>query len=511
MRNSSVSYIYETLRRFPDRPCVADENRTLSVRDFFREAYAVAQQLVRRGGAFNRPVLIYLPKSAEAIVSFAASLLSGNFYVPLDIKSPQERNDKIVRDLRPQAVISLKRYQDQLRGLSIDRGITIFLDDMAVEDSLPTDEEMISACRLRTDNIVDIDPCYVMYTSGSTGLPKGVIIPHRGVIDYIDWAVSFLKTGPEDIIGNQAPTHFDNSTLDIYMSWATGAELRLIPESLFSFPVKLIEHLEEMKVSFVFFVPSVLTQVSRLRVLSPGRLPSLKTVVFAGEVMPPKHLAYWQTILPEKRYINLYGPTEITVDCTGFVVDRIYADNESIPIGTPRSNMGVIILNDRGELAAVGEAGELCVRGSSLALGYWNDMPKTAQAFVPNPLQGNYPERIYRTGDIAYESADHQLIFVGRKDTQIKHMGYRIELGEVERAAESLPDVAKGCVLYNHEAQEITLFYESEREIGTVCLRRALALLLPAYMVPRTFHHLAKLPLNSNGKVDRRALADALR
>jgi len=462
--------------------------------------------VLHKENTINQPVLVYLPKSLEAIVSFAGILLSGNFYVPIDIKSPQKRIEKIIQDLTPYRIISTHAYKDYLKVLSIPNNQIIFLEDINTEKNNNSTNEMIAQARKITDQIIDTDPCYIMYTSGSTGTPKGVVIPHRGVIDYIEWAASCLDVNTDDIIGNQAPFYFDNSTLDIYLSWSTGAQLHLIPESMFFFPVKLIEYLEKKEITFIFFVPSVLISISQMKLLSHNSLPSLKKIIFAGEVMPTKHLAYWQKILSDKVYVNLYGPTEITVDCTYFFVDRIYKPDENLPIGYPRNNTEVIILNEKNECTIIGEKGELCVRGSSLALGYWNDEKKSKTLFVQNPLNKNYYDRIYRTGDIVYKNKKGQIIFVGRKDSQIKHWGYRIELGEIEHAASSLLSVNKCCVLYNNEKKEIILFYESNKEISSVKFRKTLAKLIPNYMIPQSFIFLKKLPLNSNGKIDRKAL-----
>jgi amino acid adenylation domain-containing protein len=355
-----------------------------------------------------------------------------------------------------------------------------------------------------------MDPCYVMHTSGSTGVPKGVVIPHQGVIDYIEWAIPCLKVDENDIIGNQAPLYFDNSTLDIYLSWSTGAKLNLIPEGLFAFPVKLIEYMEEKKLTFIFFVPSVLVNVSKMNLLRPDRLPALNKIIFAGEVMPTKHLAYWQENLHERVFVNLYGPTEITVDCTYFIVDRKFEPHESLPIGFPCHNSGVIILNDNDFLAENGGQGELCVRGSSLALGYWNDDEKSNKVFVQNPLQKNYFDRIYRTGDIVYQNERGEIIYVGRKDSQIKHMGNRIELGEIETAAMTIPDIDNCCALYNAVKQEITFFYEGKDEISIVEFKRSLKQFLPDYMIPRKILRKDSLPMNPNGKIDRKALKNEL-
>jgi amino acid adenylation domain-containing protein len=345
-----------------------------------------------------------------------------------------------------------------------------------------------------------------MHTSGSTGRPKGVVIPHRGVIDYIDWAKSCINVDHTDSIGNQAPLYFDNSTLDIYLSWAVGLTLNLIPDTVFMFPAKLIDYLEEYEITTLFFVPSVLVNVAQMKVLSPDRLPNLKYVIFAGEVMPTKHLAYWQEVLPEKVYLNLYGPTEITVDCTYFFVDRVYKSDESLPIGYPCKNSDVLILTEKNQHAEIDEQGELCVRGSSLAIGYWNDTQKTDAAFVQNPLQPNYLDRIYRTGDIVYKNSDNQIIYVGRKDSQIKHMGYRIELGEIERAICSLEEINNCCVLYNAGVKEITLFYEANEEIQLGELRKRLFDIIPNYMIPKKSYYFQNLPINPNGKIDRNIL-----
>jgi amino acid adenylation domain-containing protein len=505
MKNSSINFLYETVQNNPDKICVADEHNALNFSTLFTRAYNISKVL-QKENTINQPVLVYLPKSIDAIVCFAGILLSGNFYVPVDIKSPQKRIEKIIQNLAPYRIMSTHTYEDYLKALSIPHEQIIFLEDINTENNNNSMNEMIAQVRRITDQIIDTDPCYIMYTSGSTGTPKGVVIPHRGVINYIEWAVSCLEVNRDDIIGNQAPFYFDNSTLDIYLSWSTGAQLHLIPESMFLFPIKLIEYLEKKEITFIFFIPSVLISISQMNLLSHNRLASLKKIVFAGEVMPTKHLAYWQKMLPDKVYVNLYGPTEITVDCTYFFVDRIYKPDESLPIGYPCNNSAVLILNEHNECASIGEQGELCVRGSSLALGYWNDEEKTRAEFVQNPLKKNYFDRIYRTGDIVYKNEKDQIIFVGRKDSQIKHMGYRIELGEIEHAAGSLSSVNKCCVLYNNDKKEITLFYEAEKEISSAEFRKTLSALIPNYMIPRKFTFFKKLPLNPNGKIDRKAL-----
>ena len=505
MRNTAIDFLYQTVQKFPDKPCVEDDQEVLSFEQFFFKASKLAEVL-RQGNKTNQPVLVYLPKNVSSIVSFGAILMSGNFYAPVDLRSPKKRLQAILENLIPYRVISTRNFQKDLQELSLPEEKIIFLEQVIADTNSRSVEQLIANSRKTTDKIIDMDPCYVMHTSGSTGVPKGVVISHQGVIDYIEWAIPCLKVDENDIIGNQAPLYFDNSTLDIYLCWATGAKLNLIPEGLFAFPVKLIEYMEEKKITFIFFVPSVLVNVSKMNLLRPDRLPALNKIVFAGEVMPTKHLAYWQENLHDRVFVNLYGPTEITVDCTYFIVDRKFEPHESLPIGFPCHNSGVLILNDNGSLANNGEQGELCVRGSSLALGYWNDDEKSNKVFVQNPLQKNYFDRIYRTGDIVYQNEREEIIYVGRKDSQIKHMGNRIELGEIETAVMIMPDIDNCCALYNQAKQEITIFYEGKEEILVSDFRKSMADILPGYMIPRKIHYLETLPMNPNGKIDRKTL-----
>ncbi|MBW2058450.1 MAG: amino acid adenylation domain-containing protein [Deltaproteobacteria bacterium] len=509
MRNSAISFLYETVREFPGKPCISDDRETVTFSEVLSRAFKLAEAL-RKDGQTNRPVAVYLPKTTSAVVSFAGILMSGNFYVPVDRKSPRKRLQNILGNLLPWRVVTVRQYEPELQELSVPPEKTVFLEDLPAAGRGLSIEEMIRQARATTDMIIDTDPCYVMHTSGSTGIPKGVVVPHRGVVDYIEWAIPALRVDAGEVIGNQAPLCFDNSTLDIYLSWATGAELRLIPEDLFVFPARLIQYLEKHRISFVFFVPSVLVNIARFDLLSPERLPHLKKIVFAGEVMPTRHLAYWQENLPDRLYVNLYGPTEITVDCTYFIVDRRYEPHESLPIGFPCHNSGILILNDKDRPAGTGEQGELCVRGSSLALGYWRDEEKTREVFVQNPLHNDYRDPIYRTGDIVYRNERGEIMYVGRKDGQIKHMGKRIELGEIETAAMGVPHVDRCCAAYDREKQEIILFYEAGDEIPVGEFKRSLGEVLPKYMIPRKIRHLEKLPAGPNGKIDRRRLLDGL-
>lgn len=507
MQSNVLDYFEATCARLPEHTAIVDRERSLSFSALRRAAVSLAPRLVSADAIDTRPIAVFLPKSQESIISFLAILYSANFYVPLDVKWPQPRLRSVLENLQPALIIARADGQAQLvaAGWPAERIVL-----MGENDALPS-TATLEALAARRSALIDTDPVYIIYTSGSTGVPKGVVIPHRGVIDYIDWAREVYRVAEDEKIGSQAPFYFDNSTLDLYLSFSCGAALVLIPEELFSFPLKLIEYSRAAGVTTLFWVPSVMASVANFKIFEATALPPFRKILFAGEAMPTRTLNYWRRHFPQALFSNLYGPTEITVDCTYLIVDREFSDDEPLPIGIPCRNTDILILNEENRRAAPGQLGELCVRGSSLALGYWNAPDKTAAAFVQNPLHASYPERIYRTGDLVFTNERGEIIFVGRKDSQIKHQGYRIELGEIELAASGLPGVRNTCVLYHQAKKEITLFYESTAPLTPAVIRGQLSAKLPKYMLPTVFHHLENLPLNANGKIDRKALSDTLR
>lgn len=494
MKRSAIQYLAETTKKYPEKKAIIDTAGSYTFSQLLSKACSMANFLGKR---HNMPIGVFLPKSKEMIACFSAINLSGAFYVPLDIHSPTSRIVNILNVLECKTVISSSSFANILKDVWHGE-LVIYEDACRTEcgwEQVHTILEQVSP--------VDMDPVYSIFTSGSTGTPKGVVVSHRGVIDYIDWAVDTFGITSEAIIGNQAPFYFDNSTLDIYLMYATGATLDIIPEKYFTFPAELVDYLNDHKISFVFWVPFVLINVANKDIFS-AKLPKyLKDVFFAGEVMPNKHLNYWRKHLPECRYANLYGPTEITVDCTYYIVDREFADDESLPIGFPCRNSDVIILVDQQREAALGEQGELCVRGTSLALGYYNDWEKTRTAFIQNPLNNHYPETIYCTGDIVYRNERGEIIYVGRKDSQIKHNGYRIELGEIENAVLASKLVENCCTVYDFSNKKIVLFYQATREISKAEFRQGLAGRIPRYMIPTDYYREEALKQNTSGKIDR--------
>lgn len=497
MQKSVIEYLVATAARYPQKTAVQDTTGSITFSELLHSAFAIADA-IRAKDLWKMPVGVYIPKGCTMVQAFAGINMSGNFYVPLDTKSPDTRIRSILEVLEAQVVITDKAHETHLKEVC-DKDIIVIED---VLEAVTNSDKAYSADDYLASQI-DTDPVYAIFTSGSTGTPKGVVIAHRGVIDYIDWAVGRFGFTSDAVIGNQAPFYFDNSTLDIYLMYATGATLDIIPEVHFTFPAQLIDYMNDHKISFVFWVPYALINVANYNVLEGKEMPYLKDIFFAGEVMPNKHLNYWRRHLPNCRYANLYGPTEITVDCTYYEVDRTFADDEPLPIGKACRNSGVLILNGEGKEAAVNEEGELCVRGSSLALGYYNDWEKTQKAFIQNPLNKHYPETIYCTGDIVYRNERGEIMYVGRKDSQIKHNGYRIELGEIENAILATRLVDNCCATYDFANKKIVLFYQAAEEIAKGAFRKGLADRVPRYMIPTDYHREEALRQNASGKIDR--------
>lgn len=500
MINTCVQFLEETAGKCPAKTAVTDQDRALTYAELKRDALKTAFALGDIGR--NRPVAVFLPKSCHSVIAFLGTLYTGNFYVPLDVKSPKERLEKILRDLGPEAVITNSSLETSIFEMTGMGAKIINLDKVLTEETL-TKFDFVS----RIDRVIDTDPIYCIYTSGSTGMPKGVVIPHRGVVDYVNYAIDCYQLHEDTVFGNQAQFHFDISALDLYGTLKLGATLHLLPERLFTFPVQLPEYLERKGINTIYWVPSAMNQLAQSDTLSLLKSKPLKKILFAGEVMPTKTLNYWRKYFPDAVFSNLYGPTEITITCTYYTVDRDFDDQESLPIGKACRNSDVLVLDENDQLVwqtEVGKLGELCVRGSSLALGYWGDFEKTDSAFVQNPLNSHYPEKIYRTGDYVAYNDRGELDYRGRKDQQIKYMGYRIELGEIERAVLSVSGIDNACVLYDRIRQHIVCIYESQSP-GTndAYLKKRLMHSLPKYMVPTRYVRLTRLPLSGTGKIDR--------
>jgi amino acid adenylation domain-containing protein len=491
-------------KHFPAKVAIVDPEKSYTFAEVERHAKCCAAAILQRTAVVSKPIAVHLPKSAGVIFADLGIVYTGNVYTNLDVKSPAQRTRNIIQNIDPVLVISSRALAPQLSAIEVTPDKLLFIEDIC--NAAPVYDN--AALLRRLDSVIDTDPLCIINTSGSTGTPKGVVLNHRSTIDYMDWCFQrFAFTGTERI-GSLSPPYFDHYTLELNLCMAKGATLVIIPDQLAIFPVKLMEFIVEQAISFVFWVPSIMVNICNQGLLETFGPSSLKTIFFAGEVFPMRHLNHWRRALPEALFVNLYGPAEITVDCTYFVLDREFADDEALPIGFPCRNTSILILNSDNQPCEIEERGELCVRGSSLAMGYWNDPEKTAKGFVQNPLNPNYPELIYRTGDLVYRNRRGEIMFVGRLDYQIKHMGYRIELPEIEYQVLAIDQIANACVLYNQLKKEITLFYETKAsDLGPATIRQKLAQVFPKYMLPCAFHQLSEMPRNPNGKIDRNGLS----
>lgn len=486
----------------PGKIAVKEENREYKFTEIERFAKNCAALISQRTSNVRRAIPVFLPKSGQNIVADIGVLYSGNAYANLDIKSPPQRLTAMLGNLKPDLVITSQRHAALLKVAGIVEEKLLFIEQAMTAELLYDNEVLLE----RLHAIVDTDPYCFIHTSGSTGLPKSVTLNHRSTIDFVDWAFERLNLDGTEVMGSLAPIYFDAFTLEFCMMLAKGATMVVIPDSLAMFPAKLVDFIATNPVNFIFWVPTIMVNIANLDLLARKSLKQVSKVFFIGEVFPTKQLNYWRCHLPGAMFVNLYGPIEITVACTYFIVDRDFSDDEKLPIGYPCRNTDILILNNQNELAGVNEKGEICVRGSSLALGYYNNPERTAKSFIQNPLNPHYPELIYKTGDIGYWNDRGEIMFLGRSDFQVKHLGYRIELGEIEHAVLQVPDIRNCCVVYNHEEKKIILFYESNKEMTSAYIREQLSGTLPKYMLPTEFNRMEQMPCNPNGKIDRAAL-----
>jgi amino acid adenylation domain-containing protein len=449
------------------------------------------------GGFWRKSVLILMEKHPNTVAAMLGVVYAGCFYTVLDSSVPWERIRNIVNKLRPAAVIYDKINSDIAHTLP--DGITKYPYEIACSSYIDTG--LLGRTRAAS---LDTDIVYVSFTSGSTGEPKGVAADHRSVIDYTEALTEAIGFDGDCIFGGQASLCLDAPLKEIMTTLKLGASTCFIPRRLFTFPVQLCRYLEENGVNTLCWAVSALVIISSLGLLEAHAPKGIRTVCFGGEVFPRAEYEKWRRAYPNVKFVNLYGPTEATGMSCYWICDRELDDGESIPIGRPFRNTEILLINDDGERAAFGELGEIYIRGSCVTAGYFDDFERTRASFVQNPLNKSYPEIVYKTGDIARLNSRGELVFVGRRDMQIKHMGYRIELGEIEAAAECLDGIARACAEYDAASRRITLFYVGEVQRGVLAAH--LKQRLPAYMIPSRINALASIPVTAGGKTDRAAL-----
>ena len=497
MQRNILEYLEVTAKRLPDKIAYSDGKDALSFSALLKNSRAIGSALCQRGYQ-KEPVAILMNRHPSQIAAFYGVVYAGCFYIPLDADMPAERMEMILQSTHARSMIT------DAKGRKIAEKLS-FSGDILSYDELCESEINEASLKEIREGQIDTDPIYIVFTSGSTGIPKGVAACHRSVIDYTESLCDALSFSEETVFGNQTPLFFDAPLKELMPTIKFGATTYLIPRSLFLFPMRLCDFLNEHRINTVCWVVSALTMISSLGVLEKNPPKYLSTVAFGSEVFPRKQYDLWRAALPNATFFNLYGPTEATGMSTYWRADRALDAQEPIPIGKPFQNTDLLLVDQEGRPARDGEKGEIYLRGTCVTLGYYNNSEKTAEAFVQNPLQSYYPELVYRTGDIAYRNAHGELVFVCRKDSQIKHMGHRIELGEIESAAMKLEGVEAACCLYDSENKRIVLFYVGNAEKNHFSER--LKTYLPRYMLPSVCEKLDRMPLTPNGKKDRKTLA----
>ncbi len=490
-----LQYLERNAADDPDKIALSDDTEQLTYSGYIDTAKRIGTAISRTVDAqTGKPVAVLIDRNIRSICAFMGVVYSGNFYVPIDMTMPEERIKLIYDTLGPIAVIDARKKDTAEGALSYDELV----------NSDPADEILLAKIR---NNAIDTDPLYSIFTSGSTGVPKGVLVCHRSVIDLVEAFEEAFEFGNDTVFGNQAPFDFDVSVKDIYNALYTGGTIQVIPKRLFKTPKVLIGYLQEREINTLIWAVSALRIVSDFSTLEGIDL-KLRDVMFSGEVMPVKSLNYWIDHVPDARFVNLYGPTEITCNCTYYIVDKDkrLKDDEMIPAGRSFKNTRVFLKNEKNEIIEkADEIGEICVEGTCLALGYWNNSERTNASFIQNPRISTYESKIYATGDMGYYNGDGDIIFASRRDHQIKHMGHRIELGEIEVALNAIPFITIACCIYDEKRERIVCHYQADEDCKLE-ISKELSKKLPKFMKPNDYVRHDELPLNKNGKIDRVAL-----
>ena len=493
---SVIGCLYETYVKYPTRKACCDDKTVITYGELWKNSHIVAKH-IHKNFSRQKPVPILMKKSCITLEIIWGIIKAGNCYCIVDPNLPQIRINKILEELKAERAVSDTKYKNKLpqKVDFIDCNEVLTGNYEVVKDEV---DKIIN-------QIIDVDPLYVMFTSGSTGTPKGVVVSHRSVMDFIGYFVQIFDITENDVLGNQAPWDFDVSVKDIFSAAWTGACLQIIAKKYFSFPVELVKLLEEKKVTTLTWAVSALCILSSQGLLESQKPNFIKKIIFSGESMPVKHYNVWRKAYPDAMFVNVYGPTEITCNCSYFFVEGLYGENDSIPIGQSFPNERIFLLNENGKLiepSNIGAIGEVYVSGTAVSQGYYNNDIASKSSYIQNPLNDSYREIVYKTGDLAYYNSEGNLCYAGRKDFQIKHMGHRIELLEIEQEVYALNGISAVCCAYvNNEIYCFVAGNVSDSEVMTH-LRR----MFPIFMIPKRTVVLKEMPLNKNGKIDRQQL-----
>jgi len=491
-----LDYLEETVLTInPNKPAFISAQTTMSFSDLYKSSKAIGS-FISSHKFKNKPIIVFMEKSPEMISAFFGVVYSGNLYVPLDKEMPKIRIQMVLDIIKPEMILYDSVSLPFIETLNIN---AIKADYSDVSKTI-TNHTSLSKIRA---SVIDTDPVYVVFTSGSTGVPKGVIANHRNIIDYIENLSNILEFNENTIFGNQAPLFLDACLKEIVPVIKFGATAYLIPKQLFMFPVKLLEYINQNKINTICWVSSVLSFTAEIGALETTAPTTLKTVAFGGEVLSVSSLNRWIKALPNTSFTQLYGPTEATGMSAYYKIPGSMDESKKIPIGKPFPNTEIFLLKENESASE----GEICIRGTCLSPGYYGDATRTAESFVQNPLT-DFPDIIYKTGDIGCLNSNEELYFVSRKDFQIKHMGHRVELSEIELSVVKFEGIQLAAAIYDKNKSRIILFYSSNKGIDEKALKAVLKQNLPKYMLPYSIHGLETMPLTLGGKINRKEIEE---
>ena len=525
MVNLLQEWVTRHAEQRPEAIALVQGDWTMTYGQLERSSNQLARALKAAGCQRGDRVGLLVPKSPEAIVGMLGTLKADCIYVPIDTANPAARVTKILNVCDSRCILAASPARELLDQVLADEkfrenscvgwlgrpeaagetiGSRFSWDDLERYPSTPVDYENSRE-----------DAAHILFTSGSTGTPKGVVITHSNVIHFVEWATEYFGMGPSDRTSGQTPIHFDLSTFDIYGTFAVGARLHLVPPEASLLPNKIAEFIRASELTQWFSVPSVLNYMAKFDVVRPNDFPTLRRILWCGEVFPTESLIYWMRRVPHAGFTNLYGPTEATIASSYYTIPGCPSDESvPVPIGSPCRGEALLVLDDNLRPVPPGEVGNLYIRGVGLSPGYWRDPEKTRAAFLPDPHDPSPSSRLYKTGDLAKVGEDGLVYFIGRADWQIKSRGYRIELGEIEAALGRVRSLAESAVVAlrtdGFEGAILCCAYATlpGADVNPSLLRTELSQALPSYMMPARWMCLPQLPKNANGKVDRRRLQE---
>ena len=516
--------LMNTAERYPEKEAVIFDEQSITYEDLEKRSNQLARALTRLGVKKGDRVGISFDKCIESIIALFSVLKAGASYVPIDPLAPMSRARYIISNCEIECLLTSKE-----RAVKVVPDLCQDLPLRKVLISGGASEELAAQCRnleliswedifqaesenQQFSDITDTYPAYILFTSGSTGLPKGVVISHLNSLTFVNMAAEFFVINDKDRLCSHAPLHFDLSIFDIFVAVRRGASIVLVPEIFSVFPVKLAEYIEDRRISVWNSASSVLSLLAERGELKRFQFDALRLVIFSGEILPVKYLRNLKAYMPKAHFFNVYGQTEANSSTFYQIYDIPNDDAWRIPIGKPFPNFEILALDKTGKIiSSPGVEGELFIRGSAVAMGYWRDSERTPASFVPDPIELFSKNRVYRTGDLVRIDDDGNYVFIGRKDHLVKSRGYRIDLGEIEVALNSYEGINQAAVIAvpddligNRIIAYVSLI--DGKKLTQKDILHHCGKLIPKYMIPEQLVFREQLPRTSTGKIDRNSL-----